>query len=333
MQKERVFGVGTLENAPSSHCSSILELPSGDLLVAWFAGSHEKAKDVAIWGSTLKGRAGGSNYGTSGWTRPRVLANTPRHSEGNPVLYLDPAGNVHLFFQTMHHGRVVGAGWSVCTIKHQVSTDEGESWSTPKFLRKMWFWVVRCKPLRLPSGRVVLPVHREMFQYQAMFYVNDDPLLGGKWRRVGRLKAPGGCLEPSIARLESGKLLCSLRTSSAKRVYFSESTDDGVTWTRPTPSPIPNPNSQTDLLALANGHVLLACNPVESGRGELSFFRSLDEGRTWNPDDKFVVEKNPGREYSYPCLIQTRDGNIHATYTHERETINHLEFTEEEAFD
>ena len=31
------------------HASTICRLPDGTLGVAWFAGSHEKAPDVAIW--------------------------------------------------------------------------------------------------------------------------------------------------------------------------------------------------------------------------------------------------------------------------------------------
>lgn len=334
MDKHAIFPPGSLPGAPSCHCSSLVVLPDGDLFAAWFAGTAEKAPDVAIWGA--RWRAG------AGWETPRVIANTPAHSEGNPVLYLTPGPvpALVLFYQTMHHGRVIPPGWSVCTIKYQVSrgpvAELGTRWEPWQFLRRMWFWVIRGKPLRLRSGRVLLPVHRELGTYQAMFYITEDPHLGGRWKRRGRLKAPGGCLEPAIQEVAPGKILCALRTARAKRVYCAWSTDDGISWSRPAPTVVPNPNSQVDLLAVPGGPVLMACNPVEAGRGQLALVPSFDEGRTWALDRKVVVEEAGGAggaggaEFSYPCLVPHPDGPLHLSYTHKRRTINHLIFSPEE---
>lgn len=38
---------------PENHAPTIAEMPNGDILVAWFGGSEEGAKDLAIYSSRL----------------------------------------------------------------------------------------------------------------------------------------------------------------------------------------------------------------------------------------------------------------------------------------
>ncbi len=320
--------------APSCHCSNIVELPSGRFLAAWFAGEREKARDVAIWGATY-------DPDTKTWGPQRILAKTPGHSMGSPVFYVTPDGTMRLWFLVMHHGRLIAGGWSVCTIKQQESRDEGETWGAPTFFRRGWFRVLRAKPLRHSSGRVILPAHREMFTIQGLFFVNDRPDLGAPWRRRGRLRAPGGCLEPAICELPDGTILCALRASRAKLIYFSKSSDGGLTWARPWRSDLPNPNSQVDLICLETadptfqlptpvterkagpGTILMAFNNCEQGRTPLVVGTSHDGGKTFNPKDTTTIEGEAG-EYSYPCLLRDSTGRIHLTYTWRRERIVHL---------
>ncbi len=46
--KETIFPAGYDSAFPSCHASTLAELPSGDLLAAWYAGSYEKASDIAV---------------------------------------------------------------------------------------------------------------------------------------------------------------------------------------------------------------------------------------------------------------------------------------------
>ena len=53
-----------------------------------------------------------------------------------------------------------------------------------------------------------------------------------------------------------------------------------------------------------------------------------DDGRTWLPARTVASDPDPAMEYSYPALLQTRDGRIHLTFTFRRQTIAHAMFTE-----
>jgi predicted neuraminidase len=83
---------------------------------------------------------------------------------------------------------------------------------------------------------------------------------------------------------------------------------------------LPNPNAGIDAVRLTDGRFLLAYNPTTRGRDTLALAVSRD-GTSWH--GALVLEDGPG-EYSYPALIQTRDGLVHVTYTWRLERIKHV---------
>jgi len=101
----------------------------------------------------------------------------------------------------------------------------------------------------------------------------------------------------------------------------SWSKDGGQTWSPMTATPLPNPSAGIDAVRLGDGRFLLAYNPTPSGRGTLALAVSRD-GREWR--QAAVLEDDAAGEYSYPALIQSRDGRVHVTYTWRRERIRHL---------
>jgi predicted neuraminidase len=313
----------SLKDAPSCHCSSLIELPDHRLFVAFFAGAHEKAKDVAIWTSSFNLT---QDFHQGTWSTPRILVKTPDCSMGSPVWYLDPNNRLYIFFLVMHHGKILPAGWSVCTIQYRFSEDLGVSWSQNHHLRRWWFWVNRAPIIIAEDNSVIFPMHRELFTLQSFMYINSKADLSGKWKRYGRLKTQKGCLEPSVTKLKSGQLICALRTKD-KYIYFSRSNDHGKTWTKPEPTAFPNPNSQCAIYTLKSGRLILVYNHSFDSRSPLSIVYSDDEGRTWS--DRIDIETEPKAEFSYPAILQSLDGNIHITYTYYRKQIKHVVFTED----
>lgn len=75
---------------PSCHASTIVELPNGDLLAAWFGGTAEGNPDVAIWGSrNVNGR----------WSAPEELVRERETPSWNPVYFYTKDKRLWLYYK------------------------------------------------------------------------------------------------------------------------------------------------------------------------------------------------------------------------------------------
>ena len=73
-----------------THGSSLVSLPNGDILSAWFQGSGERtADDVKIMGARLK-------KGSKTWSEPFLMADTYGLPDCNPVLFLNSHNKLFL---------------------------------------------------------------------------------------------------------------------------------------------------------------------------------------------------------------------------------------------
>ena len=83
---------------PQVHASTLVELPDGSLMAAWFGGTAERAPDVRIWCSRLRAGA---------WSPPRAVADGVQPDGSplptwNPVLFQASAargGKLLLFYK------------------------------------------------------------------------------------------------------------------------------------------------------------------------------------------------------------------------------------------
>jgi len=85
---------------------------------------------------------------------------------------------------------------------------------------------------------------------------------------------------------------------------------------------LPNPNSGIDAIRLPDGRLVMIYNKSESSRTPLNLAVSAN-GERWQ--DFYTLEKDPG-EYSYPALIQARNGDLLVTYTWNRTKIRFARF-------
>lgn len=151
----------------------------------------------------------------------------------------------------------------------------------------------------------------------------------------------------SIVELSPGELVGYFRSRAADRIYTSVSKDNGRTWTSPERTALPNNNSAVQVLRLADGRLVLVFNDssaerdqfrwVDDGKGgvrrktlrtPLTLALSEDDGATWPYWRNLQVQDEEYREnefgYSYPTLLQTRDGRLHVAYSYLRKTIKHV---------
>ena len=293
---------------PSCHASTIVEPTGGGLVTAWFGGTAEKNPDVGIWLARLEGGR---------WTAPVEVANGvqpdgQRHPTWNPVLFQPKTGPLLLFYKV---GPTPSTWWGML----RTSSDGGKSWSAASRIPGECVGPIKNKPVQLPNGDILSPSSSEHDGWRVHFERSRD--LGKTWDMIGPVNdgKAVSAIQPSILFLGGDNLLALGRTRQGK-LFQVGSTDLGKSWGAMTLTALPNPSSGTDAVTLQDGRHLLIYNHTPKGRSPLNLALSAD-AKTWQA--ALVLESNPG-EYSYPAIIQTRDGLVHATYTWKRQKVKHV---------
>jgi predicted neuraminidase len=304
---------------PECHSATIVETPAG-LVTAFFGGTKERNPDVCIYVSRqVDGK----------WTAPEFVADgimpDKRYPTWNPVLFQVPNGELLLFYK-------IGASPSTWKGWMRTSKDNGQTWSEGKALPDGFIGPVKNKPVLLSNGNLICPTSTEGnstgSSWQIHFEITPD--FGKTWRKVGPVissKEING-IQPSVLDHGNGKLQI-LARSRNWAILESWSYDNGEHWTPLAKTAMPNNNSGTDAVTLANGSFALIYNHVlpppsnpKGPRTPLNLSISKD-GKTWYA--AAILEDSPISQYSYPSIIQTKDGKLHAVYTWRRLKIKHVE--------
>jgi predicted neuraminidase len=288
---------------PACHAATIAATAEG-LAAAWFGGTSEGAHDVGIWLARQErdGR----------WSEPVEVATGNGMPCWNPVLFRPRGGPLLLFWRV---GPSPRRWWSHVTS----SGDDGRSWSAPRRLPRGYLGPIKNKPLQLADGSLLCPSSTEDLGWRC--HVERCDGHAESWTQRRTLNAPWRWIanQPSLVEHGDGRIqaLCRTRNGVIAECW---STDGGRRWSPMTATAVANPNSGLDAVHLPDGRLLLAANPVRSGRTPLSLLVSTD-GRAWR--EAAVVEDGRG-EYSYPSLITAADGRAHLVYTWNRERIAHV---------
>lgn len=333
---------------PTAHAPALLELPNGDLLCAWFAGSYEGSADIHIICSRLPKGAGQ-------WEAPVEVSGDPERSEQNPSLFYGPDQAVWAIY-TAQLDRQPGKDNMQFTsqIRCQKSTDGGKTWGEYETLFAREGSFCRQAIQILSNGRWIFgnwlctDSEEGLSGDPSVFQISDDE--GKTWRQVDMPNSRGR-VHPTVVELDDGHLAAFMRSREADFIYRSDSYNWGDSWTEPVPTPIPNNNSSISAIRLKSGRVAIACNPTctpdpQPGKAAWPGLRcpvavalSEDGGKTFpmirwmERGEGFMGEENRtnNQQYEYPSLMQSEDGTIHLAYAaHTRLGVKYMHFTEED---
>lgn len=297
------------------HASTIVETSKGELMTAFFAGSQEGAPDVGIYLTTKK---------KDHWEKPILVADgvindSLRYPCWNPVLFQPRDSILYLFYKVGPNPR---EWWGMV----RTSSDNGRSWSKPERLAEGILGPIKNKPIQLASGTILSPSSVETETHWSV-HIEKSIDTGRTWRQIAVDSSSSfRVIQPTILQYK-GKRLQLLCRSDQDHIVSSWSMDYGNTWSAFQKLGLSNPNSGIDAVTLKNGWQLLVYNTTTkgaewfNGRGKVSVALSKD-GIHWK--NVAVLENKDSAEFSYPAVIQTRDGKVHITYTYNRENIKHV---------
>jgi alpha-L-fucosidase len=292
---------------PQCHASTLLETPSG-IMAAWFGGTHERHPDVSIYTSKLSEGA---------WSTPQMVADGVenenfRNPTWNPVLHRMEDGKIILFYKEGPNPR---EWWGL----YKISEDEGKTWCEEIQTPPGFLGPVKNKSIVLPDGRLLHPSSFEINRIWTSHVEITDPELK-TWRK-SEIDGNGfGAIQPTTLRHPNGRLQLLFRTQQGE-IATSSSSDNGNTWSKMASTGLAHNNSGIDAVTLKNGYHLLVCNPIKKGRNKISLFGSPD-GITW--EELLVLEDESEGEFSYPAIIEAKDGTVHISYTYNRVKVKYI---------
>jgi len=140
------------------HGSTVVELPNGDLLAAWFQGSGERqADDVAIMGARL--RADDEKK----WSKPFVMADVLGFPDVNPILFIDAQDRLWLMWYT-----VIANQWETSLPKYRISENYMMPDGPPEWSGQDVLYVKPGDPAERgiqPGDRFVKSIERQIEEY------------------------------------------------------------------------------------------------------------------------------------------------------------------------
>ena len=227
---------------------------------------------IAVFGGTgPDGQEAIARYSSDGgqaWSEPERLFTLPKDMGvwGLHYVLTDHKGELHLFYTA--DAKTAGKGLYEMRfdIYHVGSSNGRTSWKAPVLVRKGYHGSM-LSAIELKSGRVVLPIcyltprvwsnrgtgfdaFTDMGRFSSGVVYSDNG--GATWQESSvELKIPSpyigadGIIEPIALERKDGRAWLLLRTQLGR--FFESWSEDGASWTKPTPTSILSSDSPPSL--------------------------------------------------------------------------------------
>lgn len=309
----------SLTAGPHRHAPSLVELKDGRLRAFWFSGSREGASDVEIRSAVFDPQQAHWGAEQTVIDREQTQRALWRYVKklGNPVVERAADGSLRLFYVTVSLG-----GWAGSSITTMTSTDDGESWSSPRRLITSPFLnistLVKGAPFHYVDGTIGLPVYHEFIgKFGELLRLDGQGAVLDKQR----LSDGRTALQPIVLLRDSERAQVLMRHGEGglNRVIGAATEDAGRHWSSPTDTALANPNAAVSGVALPNGALLAVLNDIESDRDALSLVASIDGGAHWRTlyvlEDQLAERQHSLNAASYAQSIKTQalatDARVH----------------------
>jgi len=334
-----------------THGGSVVELPNGDLMAAWFEGTGERwADDVRIRGARY-------SMAAEAWSEPFELADTPGFPDINPVLFLDEDDRLWLAWYT-----VLANQWETSLPKYRISTNYMDD-GPPE-----WDWqdVLHVKPGdktergMQPGDRFVQSVktktedYRDYLERIGSFIEGDENTWGSRawfnerveemmYRAEGRHLVRSGRISdedgsytsanlgyPLMRRigwqtynkpvfLGDGRMVLPLYSDGFWNSLMAITDDGGKTWSFSEPI-IGVMNIQAAIASASDGDLVIYMRDNGPPPKRMHTSHSSDRGETWAPVT-YSELPNPG---SGVDLVTLENGNWLIVYNNVESGRNSL---------
>lgn len=263
------------------------------------------------------------------WSDLKIVFDDGKNVCGNPAPVVDTkTGNIHLL-TTWNNGDdheseiIAGTSENSREIFHQVSKDNGTTWSKPKNITKSvklsnWTWYATgpVHGIQIKNGtykgRLVIPcdhITKNLKKKYAHSIYSDDN--GQSWN-LGGITPKDKVNECTVVELSNGNLMLNMRNYErdaikGRQVAFSN--DGGLTWENQyVEKKLPEPICQGSLLSIKRKgkYIQIFSNPSNSiSRKNMSLTISRDNGGNWN--EKISIFDGHA---AYSDLAEMKNGKI-----------------------
>lgn len=288
------------------HCPTLLESQSGNLLAVWYVYPVDEFRQGTL--ALAK-----KNSNDLVWQTTKNILIASKYSLGNPVLFQEPNGRIHLMYVALK-----GTYWNDAVLYSIHSEDEGETWTEPIMLWKEKGMMVRHPPVFLKNGTCLLPAYDERNK-SSIILASQHPYTD--WKISYQFEGTD-IIQSVLLKTGKDNLIMFFRPHSDPRyIWKSHSTDQGISWSAPDMTPLPNPLSGISAILVNDDIAMIYNHTREHKRYPLSVSLSPDEGTTWKEHQNM---DNVEMETSYPSFITGKDKTVHGVYTYNRRMIKYV---------